>query len=265
MGTDTNSGSSIYQYPSSGAASSGAIGGTQQLANAGTASQGLYNTALGSNAGLTTGTNYSNQQGVDSGNAITQNTQSQGLGGLASSALATGFNQNNALYNQELGQINDQTNSGLAARGLAMSPYAAGVQGQTDTNFNNTWNNQLLQNESTAAGTASTLDNTYNSGMSTGAQVSQGAADNSLSSLSSLLSSGNLSSSQLQSAIGDYLSYLTGGTSASSAQASAQNQAAQIDNQGLAGLGSLGGSLLGLGTGTNNSTIGGGLLSSLGL
>lgn len=233
----------IYQYQGSGAADSSALSGIGQLGTASQGTQGLYNNAVGGLSGLTAGTNYNPQSGVDAGNNIQGSVA--GLPGYADQALATGFNANNGLYNQELGQITDQTRAGEAARGISMTPYGAGVEGQTLTNFNNTWNNQQLQNEATGAGTASSLLGAYNSGQADGAQVAQGAADNSLSSLASLLGSSNSSTGQLQQSIGDYLSYLTGGTSAGSAQASATNAYNQTNNQAMAGFGNLGGSAIG--------------------
>lgn len=237
----------IYQYQGSGVADAGALSGVGNLGTAALGSEGLYNNSLPSLEPLANGTNYQSQQGVNAGNNIQGSVA--GLPGYANEALSTGFNANNGLYNQELGQITDQTRAGEAARGIAMTPYGAGVEGQTLTNFNNTWNNQQLQNEATGAQTAGSLLGTYNSGQAEGAQVAQGAADNSLSSLSSLLGSSNASTGQLQQSIGDYLSYLTGGTSAGSAQASATNAANQTANQGLAGFGNLGGTALGALTG----------------
>lgn len=241
-GSSGSDGSNIYQYANSGSADSGAVSGAQALTSAGSSLQNLYGSAAGGLSNLTQGTNYNPQFGVNAGYNMAGATSQ--LPGYANQALATGFNANNGLYNQELGQVNDQTNSALAARGISMSPYGASVQASQDQQFNNQWNTQQLQNQSTAAGTASSLLGAYNSGQSGGATTAQGSADNSLNSLQSLLTSGNLSTGDLQSAISDYLSYLSGGTQASSAQASAANAQEQASNTGWAGLGSLAGQIL---------------------
>jgi len=81
--------------------------------------------------------------------------------GYSQQALATGFDPQNALYNQQSQQSQDQQNAINVQNGLT-GPYAAGVSGQTQQNFNTNWLNQELGRQSTAAGTASTLSGTAN-------------------------------------------------------------------------------------------------------
>lgn len=243
MSSGGSDGSNIYQYGSSPAADTGATGGASSLAAAGQPAQNLYSSSLGGLSGLTGGTNYNAQQGVDTGNAITSATQGLNLPGAAAGALQAGSNANSGLYSQELQQTNDQTNAALASRGIASTPYGAGVQSLADQTFNNNWNTNQVGLQNTAANTASTLLGANNQGQALGAATAQGAANNPLQALQSLLSSSNTSTGQLQQSIGDFLAYLQGGTSASSAQSTAANQQAQASNAGLGGLGSLFGTL----------------------
>ncbi len=55
------------------------------------------------------------------------------------------FDPQQALYNRTAQQLQDQTRVGLEARGVDSTPYGAGVEGQTMSNFNIDWQNQQLQ------------------------------------------------------------------------------------------------------------------------
>jgi|HubBroStandDraft_1064217.scaffolds.fasta_scaffold03155_5 hypothetical protein len=191
----------------------------------------------------------------------------------AQSALATGFDPQNALYAQQYQANTDATNAGLAQRGLAMSPYGAGVANTSNQNFNNQWLNQLLGRESTAAGTANTLtgaaNNATTSGLNTAttglnlpyatAQTIGGNQNNALSSYGGF---GQSASVLPQQQIADYLQYLGLGNSAAAAanaqyatQLTAQNQNFnQMQTLGK----NLGSSISGLGTafgGSGGSTV----------
>jgi hypothetical protein len=51
----------------------------------------------------------------------------------------------NALYNRTVQQTQEQQRAALEARGIDMTPYGAGVEGQALSNFNIDWQNNLLQ------------------------------------------------------------------------------------------------------------------------
>jgi hypothetical protein len=84
-----------------------------------------------------------NQYGA--GNTLT----GAGIGALpyAQSIFGTAMDPQQALYNRTLQQTQDQTRAGLESRGLDMTPYGAGVEGQTLGNFNIDWQNQQLQRQ----------------------------------------------------------------------------------------------------------------------
>lgn len=87
------------------------------------------------------------------------------------SVLNTGFDPQQALYNQQFQQQKDQTNATAGQSGLAGSPYAASISNQANTNFNINWQNAQLARQiqalgaydsaaSTAAGNLSNLQTT---------------------------------------------------------------------------------------------------------
>ena len=127
----------------------------------------------------------------------------------AQQALATGFNANNALYNTELGAITDQTRAAEAARGISMSPYGAGVEGNTLMNFNQQWQQQQLQNQATAAGTAATLQGANTQAVSAGGQLELAGAMLPTQALSSIMQAGAIPGQELNESVQDFLSYLS--------------------------------------------------------
>jgi hypothetical protein len=71
--------------------------------------------------------------------------------------MAQAFDPQQALYNRTLQQVMDQTGAGLAATGTGSSPYGASVLGNTASNFNIDWQNQLLNRMGQGAQTAEGL------------------------------------------------------------------------------------------------------------
>ncbi len=63
----------------------------------------------------------------------------------SSALMNQAFDPQQALYNRTAQQVQDQTRVGLEARGVDSTPYGAGVEGQTMSNFNIDWQNQQLQ------------------------------------------------------------------------------------------------------------------------
>ena len=195
--------------------------------------------------------------------------------------LQQGFDPQKQLFNQLFNQQQQQNLASQASAGTANTPYGAGLTEQGNQNFDIAWQNAQLARQGQAAqnaaqlaqipsadyANASTLAQlpTYaagigNSLLGTGSQLGTGAA--------SFLN--NVNQQQIQ----DYLAYLSGssgnaanllnaqnqslnaGTNLFQAQTGANQNQQQLQNAGLAGLGSLGGSALGAGLG---SSVGGGL------
>lgn len=159
----------------------------------------------------------------------------------AQQALATGFDPMNAVYNQQSQQNTDATRAALAARGINMSPYGAGVENQSNLNFNNAWLQNSLQRQQTAAGTANTLTGAANSAGTTGAGLQNGGlntmqlgaslpystyntiGNNALGTLGQYGQFGQAGANQSNQQIADYLQYLGIG-----------NQSAGVQNQAYA-------------------------------
>src|ERR1700722_3647884 len=176
-----------YQPQNSAGADAGAFGGTQNLGQYNTYGQtlpyaqntfqSLYNNPYaqqyqgGANAISPFATGAGAQQYGAGSNLI---GAGQSYLPYAQQALQTGFDPQQALYNQMFQLNTDQTRAGEAARGIAMSPYGAGIENQSNLNFNNQWLNQLLGRQQTAAGTAQTLSGAAGSAGTTGAGLQTG-------------------------------------------------------------------------------------------
>ena len=77
------------------------------------------------------------------------------------SVLNTGFDPQRDLYNRQYSQSQAQQNAINAGQGIAGSPYAAGVSGQTGNNFNIDWQNAQLARQVSALGAYDNAASTY--------------------------------------------------------------------------------------------------------
>src|SRR5208282_4563375 len=59
----------------------------------------------------------------------------------------TASDPQNALYTQQQQQNTDQSRAAASASGLGTSPYAVGLENQSNMNFNTNWENQQLQRQ----------------------------------------------------------------------------------------------------------------------
>lgn len=96
-------------------------------------------------------------QGADAGAGYGAQTAkdvsgfSQGLIPYAQQIGQMGFDPQKQLYDRTLQQVQEQQRAGQAARGISMSPYGAGLEGDATRNFNIDWQNQQLKRASDAA------------------------------------------------------------------------------------------------------------------
>jgi hypothetical protein len=169
----------VYQPTGAAGADQGVQGGIANLAGsvpgANAAVNYLYNNPgapgavqgantaglLGQAAGLQDFTQGGNLTNV--GNSIVP---------YATAALNTGFDPMGNVYKQDFQQNTDQTRALLEARGIDSTPYGAGVEAQSNLNFNTNWENNLLNRETAGASTASNLLNTSASDITGGANLS---------------------------------------------------------------------------------------------
>ena len=199
----------------------------------------------------------------------------------ATQALNQGFDPQQSLYNQQYQQMQDQQNAQMAQSGIAGSPYAAGLENQASTNFNNQWQNQQLARESQAANTYNTLVNQSGQDFTGAGMLAQQASQTAYGAgqlpyqgynvapstdLSTIGTAGSAGASALSPDISGMNSagnYLGLGNSASSSYNTAVNNAYQQQMQAYAannqanagmfgGIGSMLGGIGGLMTGGNN-------------
>lgn len=176
------------------------------------------------------------QAAIDAANGIYG--QINGAMPYGTQLLQNAFDPQNALYARTLQQTTDQQNAQQSARGIAMSPYGAGLADENLRNFNIDWqNNQLgrqaqglgawtnfMQGQGQGASTAANLGQMGASGIQQGgalpydtfSQIQQGK----LGALGAQAQALGLP----QTAIGDMLNYLQAGNSANANALMAQQQ-----------------------------------------
>jgi hypothetical protein len=140
--------------------------------------QNLYNNPYAGGAQGAAGT--AGQMGMGAGMA--QYGMGLGLAGagmqslpFAEMALNQAFDPQSQVYNQLFQQQTDQTRAAEAARGIANTPYGAGVEAQSDINFNTAWQQNLLNRMSTGAQTYGGLMGTAGQAMGAGLGQATGA------------------------------------------------------------------------------------------
>ena len=125
--------------------------------------------------------------------------------GAADQVLSTGFDPQQALYNQQSSNALNQQNAINAMSGIAGTPYGAGVTGQNQQLFNQNWLNQQLGRQQGALSSAAPA---YAAGQ-TLTQAPLSTQNNQLSVLNQLLNSQNTAGSVGAGALAN----LTGATS----------------------------------------------------
>lgn len=188
--------------------------------------------------------------------------QGQQLAGYGQQTLNTAFDPQQGLYNQQSIQNLNNQNAINAMSGVAGTPYAAGITGQSQQNFNTNWLNQQLGRQATglqAGGNALTQGaqlgttglNTIGSASNAPYANYNTLQNNNLAALSSSL---GISQQTLQ----DILPYLGLGQAASSISGQLGQQGVNQLTSGLSGIGA------GLGLIGGGSSIGSGIGSLFG-
>lgn len=103
-----------------------------------------YANPLAGYANMTAGQLPGLAQGLTSGIMPAAQSQYGTTMGAAGSVLNNAFDPMGAQYGQSFQQNLDQTRAGLAARGLDTSGTGAGIENQSNMNFNTNWQNQML-------------------------------------------------------------------------------------------------------------------------
>lgn len=243
-----------YQPQNQGWADNSAMSGISQLGGYNTAGQSLpqYGTIAQQGVNNPYASQFQTQANTLAPMAWNTGLGQVGAGGAtinsglsmlpyAQSILQAGFDPLGNVYNQQHQQNTDQTRAGLEARGLNTSPFGAGVENQSNINFNNTWDQNALARMSQGAQGAATLNNSnvaaINAGtgiqtaglnqMNTAAGLPYATANtisgNQLGFLDRYGGAGTAATNTGQQSIQDLLAYLGVG-----------NQAAGVANQGYA-------------------------------
>ena len=240
------------------------------------ATQNLYNNPYAST--YQQGSAQAGQLGQAAGlNTIGAGQTVQGAGQsilpYAQTIMNTAFDPQQALYNQTLQQLQDQTRASEAARGIATSPYGAGVENSNLQQFNINWDNNQLARQTQGL---SAVDQAVNqagqsigqgAGLQTAGAQGYGAASalpyqagqqigtGQQQAISSLLQGGSQAQGLAQTPVQDYLAYLgvgnqAGGVANQQAQVGL-NQANLAFNQNQTLGQNLGAGLQGLGSQSN--------------
>ena len=99
--------------------------------------------------------------------------QANELFGAGRSVFNMALDPNQALYDRTRQQVQEGARAGQSARGIAMSPFGAGLENDAMRNFNIDWQNNLLSratqglNAFTNAGTAGMQQGNVNRGFDT--------------------------------------------------------------------------------------------------
>ena len=271
-----------YQYQNQSGADNNAFSTINQLSGYNVPAQLLpqYQNIAQSSVNNPYAAMYQGGAGTAGGMGMQAGANAYGMGGaIMGSALDTlpdvqglmtlGFDPQNALYAQTLQKTQDQTRAAEGVRGIAMTPYGAGLEDDATRKMNIDWENMQLGRATQGAGAAGTLmgaaGNAFNTGAAlqgAGAQTFlqgagqpyntfQGINANALNTLGQTGAFGASAATIPQQQIQDYLAYLSGGTSQQGANNQtagfALNQNSQGFNQGQTLGGNLGSALAGLG------------------
>jgi hypothetical protein len=259
-----------------------ATGGQQLQATAGPGFQNIYGAVqnnpyyAGAQAGAgTAATGGSNLYNTSMANAGALSNLGQNLGQYGNQIIQTGFDPQQALYNQQYQQNTDQTNAINSMYGVGGSPYGAGLANQSSQNFNINWQNQQQQRQNAAIQALGQLSQTQ-AGLFQGGQNLGDSALQMLQSTSAAPSSTYLGNQQAisqalqqlvsgttgaygltQQATGDESSYLGLGQQASQGALQSWKAQQQANNQIWSTVGSMLGMAgqIGLGVATGGASL----------
>jgi hypothetical protein len=208
----------------------------QSTVNAGLGPQGQY--AQGVAGQVAPGMVGGGMQSMGAGQQLTG--AGQGMLPYAGQILNTAFDPQQQLYQQYIQQVQDQTGAQMANTGVGSSPYGASVMGNTLGQANLGWQNAQLGRQLQGIQGASGALGAAGGAETTGAQLGQqggqqamaggmlpyatlsGLNQGGMGALQGYIGAGQQGAQVPQTAIGDWMSYLTGGTGAQNVSNQAQ-------------------------------------------
>lgn len=181
-------------------------------------------------AGAQNASNTAGQAYTDAGNNAI--SAANGLYGASNTLLNNSFDPQNQIYNTQHQNNTDATNASLAARGLNTSAVGADAANQSDVNFNQAWQGNLLNRQGTGVagagsgyGAANNLQLSGAGGLNAGGQAPLQTYNSGVSTLGQGLTGYNAGvNSTNQSALSDIMGYLGLGASQSNAQGNFDQQ-----------------------------------------
>ena len=214
--------SPAYQYQAMPQADSGAISGIGGVGSMQPISQDIMSAYLPAFTGSTTGASGWNPGAtVGVGNAVS--AEAAPMFSSGQNMLNQFVNQDptgigTPAYTQAAHQTTEQIRAGEAARGVAMTPYGAGLEAEGMGKFNTNWQMNDANLQATAANAAKGLFGQGGS-LATGGQTTAMAAPTTQLALATGAQSMPQNTANIsQMTVQDFLAYLQGGTHATQAQ-----------------------------------------------
>ena len=197
----------VYQFKGMPQAETGAQSAIGQMGGMPNYGQNLFNQYGSGLAGM-----IGPGQAPQMGDYLTQ--QGQGMFGQGNALMNMGLDPQGSLHAQAFQQNLDATRAGEAARGIAMTPYGAGLENMSNQQFENLWANQQAGRAAQLAGAA---QGTYGQGahmIGAGQALAPSIAGMNIGNLAGLQGAGAASYAQPQMLAQDWLNYLGAGAGA---------------------------------------------------
>jgi len=146
-----------------------------------------------------------NQNAIDTGAQVQSSVGSNPE--WANTIMTAAMDPEQELFNEQMGLLTDQTRAGQAARGIAMSPYGAGVEAYEQGRFRNDWQDRQLGRMATGAGAVQGLQGQYATSMGTGAGLNMAGVAAPLQNLNTAMQGAGVAGGVMQNAARDQLDY----------------------------------------------------------
>lgn len=195
----------------------------------------------GTFAGASGNAGYNPAQTVQYGNDMS--SQASQLSPYVAQLFSAGFDPQNDLYGRTAQRLQDQVRAGQAARGIATTPYGAGLEDQAMSNFNLDWNDRQLGRMTQGAQGGIAALGGINNAIGQGQEMAQGVPTWQAQ-IMQMLQQGGLNANQIpQQTIQNWMGYAGQGQQSANNKYNAQYQNWQAENANDAamwnGIGSL--------------------------
>jgi len=211
-GSDAPPAPATYQFQNQGAADSAAWSGIDKMGQQPNYGQQAYDAFSPGFYGASGASGWDPQGTVAAGNYLTQ--AGAPLADYGFKMLDQGIDPQNQLYDRSRQLLQDQVRAGQSSRGIAMTPYGAGLEGKAMSDFNTDWRNSQVQRSAQAAQGAAPLFQQMDKNVVTGQQLAMSAPQQQAQLMQSLQSGGAATNVMQQQVLDNLFKYLSGGQSA---------------------------------------------------